>query len=372
MKLCLCLLYTALQVTVGCTISDPKHETITRSPGESVLLSCSCTDLQIKPDEIQWRGPNDNKKEFYKLTGNLKPKVKKRYRVRVQTFSDTSPGNASLLLSNLTEEDQGEYMCVIETYSKGGIRIITLIIKREGAGEGCIISEPENETITRSPRESVLLSCSCTDLQTKPDEIRWRGPNYNKEEFYKLTGALKPKVKKRYSGRVQTFSNSSPGNASLLLSNLTEEDQGEYTCVIKRNESEIFKRITLNVKRARAGLFSTVLIIIILLVGVLGTAAVIYWRYRKRRNEPSDSRGEHSGQDQQQNEDVTYTTVVHGNTARAAPRDANTEEATEYASVRGDGDVTYSTVDHGNRARPPKEINTEENTEYSSIRLYRV
>ncbi|KAG5267650.1 hypothetical protein AALO_G00224080 [Alosa alosa] len=253
MKLCLSVLYAALHITVGCTISDPKHDTITRSPGESVLLLCSCTDLHTKPDEIRWRGPNDNKKEFYKLTGNLKPKVKKRYRVRVQTFSDTSPGNASLLLSNLTEEDQGEYMCVIETNSRGGIRIITLIIKR-----------------------------------------------------------------------------------------------------------------------ARAGLFSIVLIIIILLVGVLGTAAVIYWRYRKRRNEPSDSRGEHSGQEQQQNEDVTYTTVVHGNTARAAPRDANTEEATEHASIRADGDVTYSTVDHGNRATPPpKEINTEENTEYSSIRLDR-
>ncbi|XP_041934402.1 uncharacterized protein LOC121697138 isoform X3 [Alosa sapidissima] len=253
MKLCLSVLYAALHITVGCTISDPKHETITRSPGESVLLLCSCTDLQTKPYEIRWRGPIDNKKEFYKLTGNLKPKVKKRYRVRVQTFSDTSPGNASLLLSNLTEEDQGEYMCVIETNSRGGIRIITLIIKR-----------------------------------------------------------------------------------------------------------------------AWAGLFSIVLIIIILLVGVLGTAAVIYWRYRKRRNEPSDSRGEHSGQEQQRNEDVTYTTVVHGNTARAAPRDANTEEATEYASIRADGDVTYSTVDHGNRARPPpKEINTEEKTEYSSIRLDR-
>ncbi|XP_041934400.1 uncharacterized protein LOC121697138 isoform X1 [Alosa sapidissima] len=376
MKLCLSVLYTALQVTVGCTISDPKHETITRSPGESVLLLCSCTDLQTKPYEIRWRGPIDNKKEFYKLTGNLKPKVKKRYRVRVQTFSDTSPGNASLLLSNLTEEDQGEYMCVIETNSRGGIRIITLIIKREGAGEGCILSEPKDENITRSPGESVLLSCSCTDLQIKLEEIKWEF--INKKYFYMLTGDLNQEEMKRYSGRVQTFSDSSPGNASLLLSSLTEEDQGDYMCVIESNE----RTITLIVKAGEsegagaeswARSCSIVLIIIILLVGILGTAAVTCWRYRKRRNEPSDSRGEHSGQEQQRNEDVTNTTVVYRNTARVAPRDANTEEATEYASVRADGDVTYSTVDHGNRATPPpKEINTEENTEYSSIRLDRV
>ncbi|KAG5267648.1 hypothetical protein AALO_G00224060 [Alosa alosa] len=200
------------------------------------------------------------------------------------------------------------------------------------AGEGCVLSEPKDENITRSPGESVLLSCSCTDLQIKLEEIKWEF--INKKYFYKLTGDLNPEEMKRYSGRVQTFSDSSPGNTSLLLSSLTEEDQGYYMCVIESNE----RTITLIVK--------------------------------ERRNEPSDSRGEHSGQEQQRNEDVTYTTVVYRNTARAAPRDANTEEATEYASVRADGDVTYSTVDHGNRARPPpKEINTEEKTEYSSIRL---
>ncbi|XP_048124246.1 uncharacterized protein LOC125310660 isoform X1 [Alosa alosa] len=240
------------------------------------------------------------------------------------------------------------------------------------AGEGCVLSEPKDENITRSPGESVLLSCSCTDLQIKLEEIKWEF--INKKYFYKLTGDLNPEEMKRYSGRVQTFSDSSPGNTSLLLSSLTEEDQGYYMCVIESNE----RTITLIVKGESEGAgaeswarsSSIVLIIIILLVGILGTAAVTCWRYRKRRNEPSDSRGEHSGQEQQRNEDVTYTTVVYRNTARAAPRDANTEEATEYASVRADGDVTYSTVDHGNRARPPpKEINTEEKTEYSSIRL---
>ncbi|XP_076152878.1 uncharacterized protein LOC143136196 isoform X2 [Alosa pseudoharengus] len=385
MKLCLCLLYTALQVTVGetmgkgagdnCIISEPKFENITRSPGESVLLLCSCTNLQTKPDKIKWK--INNKKEYFELTVKLSEDEKKRYSGRVQTFSDSSPGNASLLLSNLTEEDQGEYTCEIESNRNGRIREITLIIQKEGAGEGCILSEPKDENITRSPGESVLLSCSCTDLQIKLEEIKWEF--INKKYFYELTGDLSPVEKVRYSGRVQTFSDSSPGNASLLLSNLTEEDQGEYMCVIKSKERTITLIVKGESEGAGAGAeswarsSSIVLIIIILLMGILGTAAVICWRYRKRRNEPSDSRGEHSGQDQQQNEDVTYTTVVHGNTARAAPRDANTEEATEYASGRPDGDVTYSTVDHGNRARPPpKEINTEEKTEYSSIRLDRV
>ncbi|XP_062374201.1 polymeric immunoglobulin receptor-like [Sardina pilchardus] len=248
MKLCLCVLYTALQVTVGCIISEPNYETITRSPGESVLLSCSCTDLQTKPGEIQWTGPGENKKEFYKLTGDLNPEENKRYSGRVQIFSDSSPGNMSLLLSDLTEEDQGEYTCEIISNNRGHFREISLIIKREEAGEGCIISEPEHETITRSPGESVLLSCSCTDLQTKPDEIQWTGPGENKES-YMLTGDLNEDERKCYSGRVQTFSDSSPGNASLLLTDLTEEDQGNYSCEIKRNERKEIRVITLIIKR---------------------------------------------------------------------------------------------------------------------------
>ncbi|XP_062374437.1 V-set and immunoglobulin domain-containing protein 1-like isoform X2 [Sardina pilchardus] len=448
MKLCLCVLYTALQVTVGCIISESKYETITRSPGESVLLSCSCTDLQTKPGEIQWTGPGENK-DSYKLIGDLNPEEKRWYSGRVQTFSDSPPGNMSLLLSDLTEEDQGEYTCEIESNKTGRFRVITLIIKREGAGEGCIISEHEGETITRSPGESVLLSCSCTDLQTKPDEIQWdvitgkefykltgdlnleekkrysgrvqtfsdsspgnaslllsdlteedqgeyacgttnkgigkirtikliitrgagkgcllsepanetitRSPGESvllscsctdlqttpdeiqweaviKEEHYKLTGELNKDEKKRYSGRVQTFSNSSPGNLSLLLSNVIEEDGGEYMCQIENRRS---RTITLIVKGAESGfgLSSTVLMILILLVGVLGTAAVLYWRYTKRRNEPSDSRGEQPGQEQQRDEDVTYSTVDHGNRTRPPPKEINTEENTEYSSIRLD------------------------------------
>ncbi|XP_062373867.1 polymeric immunoglobulin receptor-like [Sardina pilchardus] len=251
MKLCLCLLYTALQVTVGCIISEPEEETITRSPGESVLLSCSCTDLQTTPDEIQWSFASDDKKWFHTMTGDLNPEVKKRYSGRVQTFSDRSPENASLLLSNLTEEDQGDYICQIEMNTREGIRVITLIVKREEPGYGCKISEAENETITRSPGESVLLSCSCTDLQTTPDGIRWRV--IDKTGGCMLLGDLNEEEKKRYGGRVQTFNNSFPGNMSLLLSDLTEEDQGDYFCEIETNKKGGFRLITLIVKREEAG-----------------------------------------------------------------------------------------------------------------------
>ena len=35
-----------------------------------------------------------------------------------------------------------------------------------------------------------------------------------------------------YRGRVQMLNRHSPGNASLLISDLSEKDQGHYTCVV--------------------------------------------------------------------------------------------------------------------------------------------
>ncbi|XP_062374693.1 V-set and immunoglobulin domain-containing protein 1-like [Sardina pilchardus] len=127
MKLSLHVLCTALHVTVGCIISGPANETITRPAGGAVLLPCSCTDLQTKPEEFQWSYVND--KWYFDVIGNWAEAEKNRYSGRVQIFNASAPGNASLLLSDLTEEDQGEYTCIIFTKQSTSERIITLIVK---------------------------------------------------------------------------------------------------------------------------------------------------------------------------------------------------------------------------------------------------
>lgn len=114
-------------ISAGCIISEPKQETIIRSPGESVLLHCSCTNLETKLDEFQWSVRY--KKRSYNLIGYLTEEEKRIYIGRVQTFNANSPGNASLLLSNLTEEDQGEYQCVTESNGGGTFRDIKLLIQ---------------------------------------------------------------------------------------------------------------------------------------------------------------------------------------------------------------------------------------------------
>ncbi|XP_076846239.1 uncharacterized protein LOC143491269 [Brachyhypopomus gauderio] len=62
--------------------------------------------------------------------------------------------------------------------------------------------------------------------------VKWRSPHH--EDLHSTQ--LSP----RYSGRVQMFNEESPGNLSLLISDLTEEDNGLYSCWINYNQHRNF------------------------------------------------------------------------------------------------------------------------------------
>ncbi|KAK3505883.1 hypothetical protein QTP70_003697, partial [Hemibagrus guttatus] len=92
---------------------------------------------------------------------------------------------------------------------------------------GCDLSGDNNlEEITQHQSGSVLLPCSCSDLHTKPQKFIW-------ETF--RTGPLTEVLNdEHYRGRLQRFNNISPGNLSLLISDLREEDEGVYRCSTKK------------------------------------------------------------------------------------------------------------------------------------------
>ncbi|XP_053542788.1 junctional adhesion molecule-like isoform X1 [Ictalurus punctatus] len=214
-------------VSVGCSLFADNPTEITRHKGGSVLFPCSCSDLHTKPQRFTWESDR---------TGRLTEVLNdEHYRDRHQLFNHISPANLSLFISDLREEDQGVYRCSTEKDH----RDIRLYVK------GCELVKTGVERVTVFTGESVVLPCVCTDLQDKPKSVKWEfslpaiGIRHFQEIYPEQTG--------RHRNRVKLVSNNAPGNLSLLISDLTEEDQGLYRCSVQDDSRDV--RLSVKVGR---------------------------------------------------------------------------------------------------------------------------
>ncbi|XP_036419881.1 embigin-like [Colossoma macropomum] len=208
------LLFIGLHVSEGCTLDKREPViSITAYPGGSVLLPCYCTDLHTKPERFSWKKGNTKTRTYRVISSESG-----QYRNRVQLVNGHSPGNLSLLISHLTEEDGGVYWCEVKDLYKA-IRLTVKGCTLENRGQLLIISAHTGG--------SVLLPCYCTDLHTTPEEFSWK-----KDNRYRNTWEEISSESDQYRNRVQLVNGHSPGNLSLLISHLTEEDGGVYWCEV--------------------------------------------------------------------------------------------------------------------------------------------
>uniref|UniRef100_A0AAR2L129 Ig-like domain-containing protein n=1 Tax=Pygocentrus nattereri TaxID=42514 RepID=A0AAR2L129_PYGNA len=247
--------YRNFSLTVkDCKLSETQEKDIHKYPGESVLLPCSCSDQRTIPVSVKWEHVDSGGTDVSNET--------ELYKGRVQMFNKNLPANLSLLISNLTEQDQGTYRCSINNKQSINIR---LSIK------GCTLSETQEKLVFRSPGQSVLLPCSCTDQRTKPVSVKW--------EHVGSCGTEVSNETPRYTGRVQMFNKNLPANLSLLISNLTEQDQGTYRCSINNKESINIKLSITAEKREisdSSGSLIPWIVCVALLFIVIGQSALIY------------------------------------------------------------------------------------------------
>ncbi|KAF5887892.1 neogenin-like isoform X7, partial [Clarias magur] len=181
MMKCLYLVSVVFHVAAGCTLSAYNDQVPSiRNRGDSVLLPCSCSDLNTKPQKLTWGTFR---------TGRLTEVLnEEHYSGRLQLFNNISPANLSLLISDLRVEDQGYYRCSTEKE----YRDIWLPVK------GCeLVKKKEVERVTVFTGESVVLPCVCTDLQDKPQGLKWEfyRNNHYQEIYPKQTGRHRNRVK---------------------------------------------------------------------------------------------------------------------------------------------------------------------------------
>ncbi|XP_035285929.1 uncharacterized protein LOC118233919 isoform X3 [Anguilla anguilla] len=217
---------------------------------------------------------------------------------------------------------------------------------------GCVLSDSEPIHITGFTGDSVVLPCACTDVQRKPEQVRWTAHPGGQN-----TVIFPPSVNDRYKGRVQVLDSVSRGNLSLRLSDLTLSDRGTYRCEADVN----YRDISLTVKEAttrsptitkqvstrgskeiseelkKSILYATIAAVVAA-VAVCG-AVLFYCRVRSRKNAHVESRKEQEMRTGEQVEEknadsVTYSTVVHSKTVKNTNIQNPSENSTEYASIK--------------------------------------
>ncbi|XP_067247354.1 polymeric immunoglobulin receptor-like [Chanodichthys erythropterus] len=350
------LFFFMIQFSSGCILSNERQTIeITGYTGGSVVLPCSCAHPQSTVNTFTWQF--DGKEQWIKVLED------EEYSGRRVLFNESSPQNLSLLISDLRQEDQGYYRCETKQYTS-----IHLTVK------GCdLVQNTEAvNAVTGYSGESVVLPCSCSELLAKPEQIQWM---YYVEKAYK---EIYPNEKiERHKNRVKLLNQTSPGNLSLHISALTAEDEGDYYCSVSFQKVSYRLRVEVTLGTEKPHIHTVtlgtenphihtsislsalqpshqiqeleppqqphdtsqyvfILLGVILSVLLLALLALIYWRYRGGRNMKTVTRDEEElNREQDNQDDVTYSAVVHVKTAATpAHIESDPAEHTEYAPIK--------------------------------------
>ncbi|KAJ8257168.1 hypothetical protein GJAV_G00182610 [Gymnothorax javanicus] len=226
--ICLWLLNSLVHMTSGCSLYAPKH--VTGFTGGSVVLPCYCTDGgEIRKKSLRWVSFTDSPAIIIWTY----QKVDRCYRDRVAISEDT--GIFSLHLSGLTQKDAGWYRCEAD---KLLYRDISLTVK----DPGCVLSDTGAKTITGFRGGSITLPCACTDVQSKPEQVKWTAGRGLLNTV--IFPQYKDPLNSHYRNRVKLLNSISPGNLSLRIYDLTLADMGTYRCEADGQ----YREITLIVK----------------------------------------------------------------------------------------------------------------------------
>ncbi|XP_067249440.1 polymeric immunoglobulin receptor-like [Chanodichthys erythropterus] len=325
------LFFFMIQFSSGCILSDERQTIeITGYTGGSVVLPCSCAHPQSTANTFTW--------ELFGSGGRwIQVFEYEKYSGRRVLFNESSPQNLSLLISDLRQDDEGMYQCKTEQSTSIYLKV-----------KSCDLVQNTKATIpvTGYAGESVVLPCSCSELLAKPEQIQWM---YYVEKAFK---EIYPNEKsERHKNRVKLLNQTSPGNLSLHISALTAEDEGDYYCSVSSQtvSYRLYVEVTLRTEKPH---IHTV---------TLGTEkphihtsislSTLQPLHQTQELEPpqqphdTSQRGrnvkkvtrdeEELNREQDNQDDVTYSAVVHVKTAATpAHIESDPAEHTEYAPIK--------------------------------------
>ncbi|XP_041841782.1 CD276 antigen homolog isoform X2 [Melanotaenia boesemani] len=239
---CYSLLSVTEQVTAETEIFC-SSEPVVSFCGSSIVLQCHLEPQQDATDNtVKWTQQSDV--VHIRKGGKDDPgEQMERFEERTSLFSEgLHKGNLSLQLSSLKLSDSGRYKCSFQDGSVEKSCYVNLTV-----GESEVIGSPE--PVTAESGQDVVLPCHLEppfDVTSLTVEWRW---NKTMVHLYRNLKDNENAQDQRFKGRTSLFHDEMHhGNISLKLKNVSEEDEGIYTCFVPKLNCQVKKgNISLNV-----------------------------------------------------------------------------------------------------------------------------
>ncbi|XP_073721053.1 junctional adhesion molecule-like [Misgurnus anguillicaudatus] len=237
MKILLCFFMSVHVITAnsnGLTLKG-RFSPLVVPLGSSVVLPCFVdTPLPLEDLEVDWKRLDTQTLIHLYQDEDIRPEAQHQdYHDRAHFFTeDIKHGNFSLLLNNLTAEDEGQYTCKVYTGQESGETVVEIKhVER-------LIVSGSSRSFSASVGYDVTLNCS-VDSHIKHEEIEevsWKKTNKGEPItvlLYQYNETLPESSDERYRDRVEFFTDEiHRGNFSLRLKRVRTEDKGVYICQV--------------------------------------------------------------------------------------------------------------------------------------------
>ncbi|KAI4872823.1 hypothetical protein NFI96_020813 [Prochilodus magdalenae] len=200
---------------------------LTLEPGGSVMLPCYVeAPISLEGLEVEWMRTDSETLVHLFQDGESRPESQNQaYSGRASFFTEeVQRGNFSLLLTNLTTKDAGDYKCSVYRQQETGQILMTL--------EYLIVTGGHAEFLyTRGN-----LTLNCAVASTIPtEEVTWKKVDQETVVLVFQEGVIETGfTHERFRERVEFFGPKEilNGNFSLRLKDVRMEDKGLYRCEV--------------------------------------------------------------------------------------------------------------------------------------------
>nr|XP_055050929.1 uncharacterized protein LOC129436716 [Misgurnus anguillicaudatus] len=204
----------------------------------SVVLPCFIDPQLIKKGlKVEWR--RSRLQSPVCVYQDEKIKIRQDYHDRAHFFTeDITQGNFSLLLKNLTAEDEGRYTCKVHTGQRS-VFSVNVILKHQGPRASLKYFCDQIVPL----KGSVVLPCLNDKLSSKVGlKVKWSKSGLESPVCVYQDEDIKPETQHQdYQDRAHFFTEDiKHGNFSLRLEEVRSKDEGQYTCKVYIRQKFIF------------------------------------------------------------------------------------------------------------------------------------